>query len=110
VVREAADRPAAIVYGRQDGYVFVMSTDGKVIGSTVLDEPLQCLTATDAGDPTVWVGTQTSLIGLRLRDLAPLWRQPGSYQMMALQRLGDRQRVLAVTVGGQLTAFDPMVR
>jgi len=110
VVQEAAGQPATIVYGRQDGYVFVMSADGRVLRSTVLDEPLQCLTATDAGAPTVWVGTRTSLVGLRLGDLAPMWRQSGSYQKLALQRLPDRQRVLAVTVGGQMAAFDPAAR
>jgi len=110
VVQEAAGQPATIVYGRQDGYVFVMSADGRVLRSTVLDEPLQCLTATDAGAPTIWVGTRTSLVGLRLGDLAPIWRQSGSYQKLALQRLGGRQRVLAVTVGGQMAAFDPMTR
>ena len=55
--------PATIVYGRQDGYVFVMAADGKVIASTVLDEPLQCLTATGGSEPIVWVGTRTSLRG-----------------------------------------------
>jgi hypothetical protein len=110
VVRQGPGRPDAIVYGRQDGYVFVMSADGKVLGSTVLDEPLQCLTATDTGSPTVWVGTRTSLVGLRVSDLAPLWRQPGSYQTLTLQRLGNGQRVLAVTVDGQVTAFDPAAR
>jgi hypothetical protein len=106
VVRQKAGQAARVVYGRQDGYVFVMSTDGKVIASTVLGEPLQCLTATGGSESTVWVGTRTSLLGLRLGDLSTVWRRPGSYQHLAIQRVSGRNRVLAVASDGRLETFE----
>ncbi|HSW46312.1 MAG TPA: hypothetical protein VLM89_12150 [Phycisphaerae bacterium] len=106
VLAAEPNKPATIVYGRQDGYVFVMTGDGKVTRSRVLGELLQCLTVTGGAQPTVWVGTRTSLVGLRLEDLSTAWRELGSYQKLAIQRLGDRQRVLAVTTGGQVAGFD----
>jgi hypothetical protein len=98
---------ARIVYGRQDGYVFVLSATGEVLASAVLGEPLQSLTVMPGPEPTVWVGTRSELIGLRPTDLTAVWRQSGSYQKLMIQRVNGRQRVLGVTVGGALEAFDP---
>ncbi len=106
VIRQKTGQAATLAYGRQDGYVFVMSADGKVLASTVLDEPLQCLTATGGAEPIIWVGTRTSLLGLRSKDLAPAWRLPGSYQHLTTQRVSGHDRVLAVTSTGQLESFD----
>ncbi len=107
VVRPEPGDPDTIVYGREDGYVFVMTPSGRVIASTVLDEPLQCLTASGGDDPTVWVGTRTALYGLRLGDLSVKWRRPGAYQTLTPQRLGTAGRIVAVTDDGRLETFDP---
>ncbi len=110
VVRLAPGEPDTIVYGREDGYIFVMTPSGRLTASTVLDEPLRCLTAAGGDDPTVWVGTRTSLYGLRLADLSMKWRRPGAYQTMTLQRVGANSRILAVTDDGRVEAFDPASR
>jgi hypothetical protein len=106
VIPAADGGQAMIVYGRQDGYVFKMSANGKVLASTVLGEPLQGLTVTNAGEPRVWVATRSTLLGLNAKDLSPAWSEPGSYQTLTTQRVRDRQRVLATTTAGGLAAFD----
>jgi hypothetical protein len=105
IVRSQPGRPATIAYGRQDGYVFVTSADGKVLSSVILDEPLQCLTATGGARPTVWVGTRSTLRGLRLSDLSSMWSRPGSFQTLITRKIGGDAQVLGVTVSGGVTAF-----
>lgn len=105
VIRGSTDEPARICYGREDGYVFMLAADGTLLASRVLDEPLQCLTATSGPRPMVWVGTRTSLLGLRASDLSPVWRTNESFAHLTIQRLGTEERVLAVTGSGGLAVF-----
>ncbi len=104
VIREPSEESASIVYGRQDGYIFVLAADGTLLGRTVLDEPIRCLTAlrTSEGNTMILVGTGTSLRCLRWGDLKELWRRPGAYQHLELVRCGGGRQVLAVRRTGQL--------
>ncbi len=106
VIPGSPGKPATILYGRQDGYIFRMTADGQVLGSTLLGEPLTSLTLTNQGQPLLWVATRTELLGLNPQNLVPRWRQPGSYQALNVQRVAGKERVLAVTAAGALAAFE----
>lgn len=106
VIPALPGRPATIVYGREDGYIFVMTAAGEVLAGTTLGEPLQSLTTAHTDEPIVWAGTRTSLLGLRLQDLAVAWREPGSYQTLTIQNRTNGERVLGVTTDGRLTALE----
>jgi len=108
VITEPGNKPATIIYGREDGYVFVLNAEGALLRSIILDEPITCLTAirTHAGEPVILVGTESSLRCLRLNNLSTVWQRPGTYQRLDTLRIGGRQRILAVTQSGQLHAFD----
>jgi len=100
-------RPAAIVYGREDGYIFVVGADGKVVGSTLLDEPLVCLTAlrSSGGEVVVLAGTRAALRCLKADDLGEMWRQAGSYVRLGLFSDKGAKRVLAIRSDGTMDAF-----
>jgi len=108
VISEPNNKPATIIYGREDGYLFILTAGGTLLRSTILDEPITCLTAVrmSEGEPVILVGTDTSLRCLRLNDLGMVWQRRGAYQRLEILRIGDRQRVLAVTQDGQLHALD----
>jgi hypothetical protein len=107
------DRPDGdgrwIVYGREDGYVFVMTPTGELLRETVLDEPIRCLTAFRAEDgrAVVWVGTPTRLRALDFETLEELWQQDGRYQRFEVLQKGNGVRILGVTAAGQLEVFEP---
>ncbi|MGQ9649537.1 MAG: hypothetical protein ACUVXJ_05475 [Phycisphaerae bacterium] len=101
-------RPATIIYGREDGYVFVVGPDGKKIGSTLLDDPATCLTAlrTSSGQAVVLVGTRVSLRCLKVDGLSEIWRRPGSYVRLELLSVKGTKRALAVRPDGTVDAFN----
>jgi len=106
-VRLDQRQPAVIVYGREDGYVFVVRHDGRVITSRLFDEPLVCLTAlrTSNGQTAVLAGTRTTLRCLNVDDLGEQWRQPGSYCQLELFTVEGVKRVLAITPDGTLESL-----
>ena len=101
-------RPAQVAYGRRDGRLLIIESDGSVLRSVVLDEPLTCLTAlrTSAGQAVILAGTDGDLRCLRWKDLGEMWRRPGRYQRLELFSVMGKSHVLAVTAGGNLEAFD----
>ena len=102
------DRHAAtFLYGREDGYVFVVGADGRVINSTLLDEPLTCLTALRgaSGQVVVLAGSRASLRCLRADDLSEMWRRAGSYVRLGLFSIRGTKHVLAVRPDGTMDAF-----
>jgi len=100
-------RAATIIYGREDGYVFVVDADGRVVGSTLLDEPVICLTAlrTSSGQVVVLAGTRAAMRCLKADDLSEMWRQAGSYVRLGLFSVKGAKRVLAIRSDGTMDAF-----
>ncbi|MHC4797194.1 MAG: hypothetical protein ACYTF1_11175, partial [Planctomycetota bacterium] len=101
-------RAAQVAYGRRDGRLFIIGADGSMLRSVVLGEPLTCLTAlrTSEGEAVILVGTDGYLRCLRWKDCNEMWRRPGRYQRLELLNVVGKSRVLAVTAGGQLEAYD----
>jgi len=101
-------RPATIIYGREDGYVFVLGPDGREISSTLLDDPAMCLTALRAssGQAVILVGTRASLRCLKVDGLSEIWRRAGCYVRLELLSAGDTKRVLAVRPDGTMDVFN----
>jgi muconolactone delta-isomerase len=98
---------ATFIYGREDGYVFAVGADGRVINSTLLDEPLTCLTALcgASGQVVVLAGTRASLRCLRADDLSEMWRRAGSYVRLGLFSIRGTKHVLAIRPDGTMDAF-----
>lgn len=106
-VKPAEGRPATIIYGREDGYIFAVSADGKLLSSRLLDEPLICLTALRAstGQTVILAGTRASLRCLDADDLTDLWHRHGSYRRLELFTVKGAKRVLAITPEGTIESF-----
>lgn len=102
-------RPAQVIYGRQDGYMFVVAADGQLIRQLLLDEPINCLTALKncQGKPVVLVGTLRHLLCIRLDDLQEEWRIPGEYQTLVVLKHADRQHATGVLRSGRIHLYTP---
>jgi hypothetical protein len=109
VIFGADGGPCTIVYGRSDGYLFVLATDGTLQRQTLLAEPIRCLTAlrTADGEPIILVGTTSALRCLTAADLTECWRRAGAFQRLEPLRFENHSYVLAAERDGKLCVFDP---
>ena len=109
VIPASGNGPPQIVYGREDGYLFVVAHDGRVIGSTLLDEPIRCLTAlrNAQGEPIAVVGTAGALHAMNLPDFSPRWTHPAACQWVGTLTDSGNPAILAVTRTGELQFIDP---
>jgi hypothetical protein len=96
------------VYGRRDGFICAVDSQGNTLHSTFLDEPIRCLTAveTSFSPSLLLIGTDQSLCCLNAKDFTERWRQPGSFQHIDIMDVAGQNWVIAVTASGELQAFD----
>jgi outer membrane protein assembly factor BamB len=107
LLQNSGRQPAAIVYGRWDGFICAVDPRGEILRSTFMDEPVRCLTAIEPADgpPLLLVGTSAHLRCLNANDLAERWREPGSFQHLDVMHVAGQNQLIGMTTSGEIQVF-----